>query len=169
MALGTLLGKLLVKSGLLQLGCECCEPTKCTLGIRIKAPPRWVAAGLTAERTLSVTRDCNLRTAVEFSAVAISLSRQESVRLFYEDGEWYARVSVAYAGCPAFAFRFRTYTSGPLAQGPDGIFSEQTLTLEDFTITGSTVPEECECYEVYSETQFNVCDNNFPSLLQLIR
>ncbi len=91
------------------------------------------------------------------------------MRLFYEDGEWYARVSVAYAGCPAFAFRFRTYTSGPLAQGPDGIFSEQTLTLEDFTITGSTVPEECECYEVYSETQFNVCDNNFPSLLQLIR
>lgn len=166
MSLGTRLGRLLIRAGLLQSGCSCCQPVNCTVGVRVKAPAYFVSIGFTSPSSLSVTRDCGLSTDITFTN--FGTQRLSSVVLFRENTEWRCRVGVFYLGASPCGLVQRTYTFGALAVGGDGLPSAQSLPFVGFTMTEES-RANCPCFEEYPNAAFNVCDNNFPSLLEIFR
>lgn len=167
MVLGTQSGRLLIKDGLLQRGCECCVPDQCTVGFIIKAAPFWVNFGYSQARILTGTRGCSDQSSFNIGSGPIQLPRIFNVSFYYQSGDWRVDISVFYL--LSFAFYYKVYTSRPLLQDSLGLFVAERLTVSDFTITTSTVPPGLPCYEDFGSAQWNVCDNNFPSLFETYR
>ena len=165
-------GKLLLRDGKLASGQGCCcAPAECTVGIKIKAPPYWVdILGRTDTKTLLARFNCNLRPVIFFSAAVIQLPRQGYVSIYYDSDKWFCAVGVDYLGCPyPWSSSGVVYTSGHLSVAADGLPSAQSLDLSDFTISQDGRSSSCPCYENYQVASYNVCENNFPSLLEIVR
>ena len=169
MVLGTQSGSLLIKDGLLQRGCECCVPDQCTVGFIIKAAPFWVNFGFSQTQILSGTRGCSDQSSFDIGGAQIQPPRIGNVSFYYQSGDWRVDILVFYESAFSFAGHYRVYTSRPLLQDNLGLFVAERLTVSDFTITDSTVPPQLPCYENFGSAQWNVCDNNFPSLFETYR